>query len=73
MCVWRRRWSKANQYFQFASSDSLALGGGGHFALWLDSELAWGNSGRCDTFCSACLASSEEFRVRDVELWGIGV
>jgi len=65
------RWSKLNQYFQFLTGDALALGGGGHFGLWLDSELACGNSGRCDTFRSPCLASSNEFKVHSVELWGI--
>jgi hypothetical protein len=66
------RWSKLNQYFQFASGDSIAVGGGGHFALWLDSDLHFGNSGRCDTFRSPCLASNEEFLCHDVELWQVG-
>jgi len=65
-------WSKtSNDYFQFASADSLAMGGGGHFSIWLDSELQFGNSGQCQTFNSPTLASFDQFQVSVVELWGI--
>jgi hypothetical protein len=29
----------ANRYFTLCSTDFLAIGGGGHFALYLDSDL----------------------------------
>eukprot|EP00246_Nothoceros_aenigmaticus_P017572 TRINITY_DN86_c0_g2_i1.p1 TRINITY_DN86_c0_g2~~TRINITY_DN86_c0_g2_i1.p1 ORF type:complete len:368 (-),score=63.36 TRINITY_DN86_c0_g2_i1:750-1853(-) len=59
-----------NRYFVLCTNESLAFGGGGHFALNLDSELLNGSSGSCDTYGSYCLASSEEFTLKDVELWG---
>lgn len=63
------RWTKANSHFQAGSSDFIAIGGGSHFALWLDSELHFGSSGACETFGSPCLASSEEFKIDRVEVW----
>lgn len=62
--------SGLNRYYVLAMSDSLALGGGSHFALHIDSELLHGSSGECDTFGSSCLANSEEFVLKHVELWG---
>ncbi|XP_074590530.1 uncharacterized protein LOC141846397 [Curcuma longa] len=59
-----------NRYFTLCSSDSLALGGGGHFALYLDGDLLNGSSSSSDTFGNSCLAHSEEFEVKEIELWG---
>ncbi|KAJ3695810.1 hypothetical protein LUZ60_001187 [Juncus effusus] len=60
----------SNHYFTLCATDSLALGGGGHFALYLDGDLLTGSSSRSDTFNNPCLASSEDFEVKEVELWG---
>ncbi|XP_042457996.1 TLD domain-containing protein 2-like isoform X1 [Zingiber officinale] len=59
-----------NSYFTLCSSDSLALGGGGHFALFLDGDLLNGSSSSSDTFGNSCLAHTEEFEVKEIELWG---
>ena len=64
-------WSHKNNYFLFCTQESLAVGGGGHFAIWIDSDLSWGNSGVCETFDSPCLASSEDFHCVHVEVWGV--
>ncbi|KAI3930630.1 hypothetical protein MKX01_037076 [Papaver californicum] len=55
----------ANRYFTLCSTDFLALGGGGHFALYLDGDLAIS-----ETFGNPCLAYTEEFEIKEVELWG---
>ncbi len=47
------------------------MGGAGHWALYLDADLLHGTSGECDTFGSHCLASAEEFRVLQLELWHV--
>mmetsp|Transcript_38905 Transcript_38905/g.92155 ORF Transcript_38905/g.92155 Transcript_38905/m.92155 type:complete len:580 (+) Transcript_38905:316-2055(+) len=70
---WKRKSKERNDFFQFATPDSVAVGGGGHFALWLDQDLAFGNSGVSDTFGNASLAGSDEFRIKQIELWGIRV
>lgn len=57
------KWSKQNSYFQLSGSDSFALGGGGKFALFVDSMLEHGTSGVCATFANPCLASKEEFDI----------
>ena len=63
-------WSQLNSFFQYGQADSLSVGGGGHFALWFDEELSRGTSGDCETFCSSSLASSKDFQIVRVEVWG---
>lgn len=59
-----------NRYYVLAMPEALALGGGSHFALHVDAELLHGSSGTCETYSSPCLAHSEEFILKHVELWG---
>ena len=63
------KWSHANKYFQLVTEDSIAVGGGGHFAVFLDDDLFVGTSGDCATFSSPCLAASEDFECALLELW----
>ncbi|KAF8411473.1 hypothetical protein HHK36_004024 [Tetracentron sinense] len=60
----------ANRYFTLCSTDFLALGGGDHFALYLDSDLLNGSSSTSETYGNSCLALSKDFEVKEVELWG---
>ncbi|KAJ6775040.1 TLD-DOMAIN NUCLEOLAR PROTEIN [Salix purpurea] len=60
----------ANRYFTLCSTAFLAIGGGGHFALYLDSDLLNGSSSVSETYGNPCLAHSEAFEVKEVELWG---
>lgn len=65
--VWR--WAKKNSYFQLGTHDSIAMGGGGKFALYFDSMFERGSSGECETFDNECLASSPNFEVVVLEAW----
>jgi len=38
--------------------------------LWIDSDLKYGSSSPCKTFSNPTLASSQDFTVQGVELWG---
>ncbi|CAL1376749.1 unnamed protein product [Linum trigynum] len=60
----------ANRYYTLCSTDFLAVGGGGHFALYLDNELLNGSSSVSETYGNPCLAFSQDFEVKEVELWG---
>ncbi|KAF4370592.1 hypothetical protein F8388_020178 [Cannabis sativa] len=60
----------ANRYFTLCSLDFLAIGGGGHFALYLDNDLLNGSSSVSETYGNPCLAHSEDFEVKEIELWG---
>ncbi len=60
---------KRNNFFLFSTDDCIAVGGGGHFALWLDEDLLYGNSTVCSTFNNKCLAGSEVFQVLSIEVW----
>ncbi|CAK9322086.1 unnamed protein product [Citrullus colocynthis] len=59
-----------NYYFTLCSPDFLAIGGGSHFALYLDNDLLNGSSSTSETYGNPCLANTEEFEVKEVELWG---
>eukprot|EP01041_Mallomonas_annulata_P001495 gene1495-2882_t len=61
--------SQSNSYFMLSSEESLAMGGGGNFSIFLDSDLNHGCSGPCDTYSSPCLASSEQFVCTALELF----
>ncbi|MCO5548079.1 hypothetical protein L7F22_001536 [Adiantum nelumboides] len=60
----------ANRYYLLCMNDAISLGGGGHFALHLDEDLLNGSSGACDTYGNHCLATSVDFTISHVELWG---
>ncbi|XVF15181.1 hypothetical protein REPUB_Repub09cG0128500 [Reevesia pubescens] len=60
----------ANRYFTLCSTEFLAIGGGGHFALYLDGDLLNGSSSFSETYGNPCLAFSEDFEVKEIELWG---
>jgi hypothetical protein len=63
------RWTRRNKYWQLATPDGLGMGGGGHFAWFVDADLAVGSSGACATYLSPCLASGERFDCIRLELW----
>lgn len=63
------KWTRSNSFFQLGSSDSIAMGGGGKFALFLDSMFERGSSGTCATFGSPCLASADQFDVIVLEAY----
>ena len=60
----------ANSHFQLGFADSVAFGGGGQFAIWLDEAFEYGSSGRCETFGNEPLGASADFKVSRVEMWG---
>ena len=41
------RWARRNRYFQLAGPDGLGMGGGGHFAFFLDGDLCVGERPSC--------------------------
>lgn len=60
----------ANRYYLLCTNDAISFGGGGHFAIHLEDTLLTGSSGACDTFGNNCLATSMDFSVSNVEVWG---
>ena len=65
------KWSGKNDFFLAASPDSIAIGGGGGSAIFLDSSLSHGISECCETFSSPPLTDNSHFDVLNVELWHI--
>lgn len=66
-------WTRQNSFFQLGTPQSMAIGGGGKFAIFLDSMLERGSSGASDTYGNTCLASSDEFIVVVVEAYKLVV
>jgi hypothetical protein len=64
-------WTRANTHFVLAAKDCVAWGGGGAFALWLDSSFEAGSSNASDTYGNDCLAGSTNFKCVKVEVWGL--
>ncbi|GKA79567.1 oxidation resistance protein 1-like protein [Tanacetum coccineum] len=58
----------ANRYFTLCSTEYLALGGGSHFALYLDSDLLNGSSLASETYGNSCLSHTQEFGVKEIEV-----
>ena len=75
------KWSRQNDLFLGARTSTtknasrvkghISVGGGGKGpGIWLSEDLIWGASHCCDTFRNRCLASAEEFKVKNIEVWG---
>ncbi|EFA85063.1 hypothetical protein PPL_02060 [Heterostelium album PN500] len=48
----------------------ISLGSGGKgVGLWIDEELFYGSSNRCETFNNDILAHSSDFKLIDLEVW----
>lgn len=75
MALWRWYQKKMalsrNDYFQFSTSDCLAIGGAPAYALKLDGDLTFGRSGISETFGNISLAGAEEFQIGRVEVWSL--
>uniref|UniRef100_A0A3B3CER5 TBC1 domain family member 24 n=1 Tax=Oryzias melastigma TaxID=30732 RepID=A0A3B3CER5_ORYME len=61
--------SKNTSMFMAGNFDSIIVGGGDGNALYIDSELNHGRTGRCTTFDNPPLCS-ESFQVSLLEVWG---
>jgi hypothetical protein len=66
----RYNWTRRNDHFVLAAPDCLAFGGGGHFGLYFDGSFEYGSSQESATFENDCLASTPQFKVIKVEVWG---
>nr|KAJ0218799.1 hypothetical protein LSAT_V11C300119680 [Lactuca sativa] len=60
-----------NRYFTLCSTEYFALGGGNHFALYLDSDLLNGSSLASETYGNSCLSHTQEFEVKEIEAWPV--
>ncbi|KAM9424827.1 TBC1 domain family member 24 isoform 1-T1 [Pholidichthys leucotaenia] len=61
--------SKNTSMFMAGSNDSIIVGGGDGNALYIDSELNHGRTGRCTTFDNPPLCA-ESFQISLLEVWG---
>ena len=63
-------WKKTNSMFMFSNNESIAMGGGGGFAWFLNEDLSQGSTASCETFGNRPLATEHHFDVANVEVWG---
>lgn len=65
-------WTSANSYFMYSDHELFAMGGGdGRHALAIRDDLLRGMSAPTATFGNPTLTDSEEFVVRDLEIWAL--
>merc|ERR1712216_1031788 len=62
-------WSLKDPFFLFSDADSIAMGGGASFALYIEKDLLHGMSEPCPTFDSPVLSSLGNFIISDFEMW----
>ena len=61
-----------NDYFQYSTNECIAVGGGGRYALWIDEDLLYGTSSFSPTFEGMKpLSSTEDFQVKNIEMWSL--
>lgn len=65
------KWTQNNEFFMFSNHEKIGMGGGSDgFAFLLDADFYSGGSYRSDTFGNPVLTQRENFRVKNVEVWG---
>jgi len=65
-------WTGNNHYIMYGDANCIAMGGGdGRHAWAVQSDLLRGSSAPTTTFNNPVLATSEEFVVRDIEVWAL--
>mmetsp|Transcript_8763 Transcript_8763/g.21640 ORF Transcript_8763/g.21640 Transcript_8763/m.21640 type:complete len:142 (-) Transcript_8763:1048-1473(-) len=55
----RFRWSTVNDMMMLGGARSLSMGSGSEPAIWLDDELSYGMTAKCDTFANPPLVTCE--------------
>ncbi|EAS01406.2 TLD protein (macronuclear) [Tetrahymena thermophila SB210] len=62
-----------NQHFIFSNSDGLGVGCGEKYGLFINCDLYRGQTNKCDTFDNEILSSDgkEQFKIKNIEIWGI--
>eukprot|EP00667_Euglena_gracilis_P002908 EG_transcript_2917 len=70
-------WSHKNDFFVFSMDTKLGIGGGTHFAIFLEDSLAQGTTGSCETFqcpplVSNCDELTADFTIHSLEVWCVG-
>jgi len=61
---------RAKELFMSGDSTMVTVGGGGGTGIFLDADLRFGRTERCDTFQNPPLASQSDFTVSVIEVIG---
>ncbi|GAM21229.1 hypothetical protein SAMD00019534_044040 [Acytostelium subglobosum LB1] len=64
-------WSRINDDFMLSTKEEfISLGSGGKgVGLWIDDDLLYGSTNRCDTFNNETLSYNTDFKVIEMEVW----
>ncbi|XP_046675698.1 GTPase-activating protein skywalker isoform X1 [Homalodisca vitripennis] len=60
------------ELFMAADSKMITIGGGDGQAIWMDENLRFGKTDRCQTFNNPPLCTSRDFEIRVLEVYGFG-
>lgn len=62
-------WTSRNNFLIYTDGRSIAIGGGGSYAITVDSSFLCGSSQPCSTFGNPVLSSTPDFLVRHLQVW----
>eukprot|EP00916_Digyalum_oweni_P014973 GHVL01024464.1.p2 GENE.GHVL01024464.1~~GHVL01024464.1.p2 ORF type:complete len:573 (+),score=77.35 GHVL01024464.1:2028-3746(+) len=62
-------WSCKNEFYQYSDDSIIALGGGGSYALVVDSEFLRGSTSGCKTFDSPALGPKQDFLIKNIQFF----
>jgi len=65
-----RRRDRAKELFMSADNTMVTVGGGGGTAIYLDENIRFGQTEKCDTFENTPLCSSRDFSINAIEVFG---
>ncbi|XP_038107718.1 GTPase-activating protein skywalker isoform X7 [Culex quinquefasciatus] len=60
----------ASELFMAADSKMITIGGGSGQAIWMDENIRFGKTDRCQTFNNPPLCASGDFEIRVLEVYG---
>merc|ERR1712098_436958 len=60
----------AKELFMSADHTMITIGGGSGTAIFLDENLRFGQTEKCDTFDNAPLCSARDFSINTIEVFG---
>jgi len=61
---------RAKELFMSADNTMVTIGGGGGTAIYLDENLRFGQTERCDTFENDLLCTDRDFTINTIEVFG---
>jgi len=67
--IWHAVHPNKNDHYQTTSDKFIAVGGGDNFALFIDDQLKYAQTGKCSTFNNSPLTVEQRFGIAEIEIF----